>query len=143
MSTNSGQNQKTALPTRPRHVRYALNTGVECPKPTRPRHVRYALFDVADADLLNFDSAATLLARQGAGLGSSLQAQVLAAGLIARTFNINNANDASFVDNFFAAKVEEVVKDPGVGLLPEPSTLAIFGLGLAGLGFMRRRRKLH
>ena len=27
--------------------------------------------------------------------------------------------------------------------VPEPSTLAIFGLGLAGLGFMRWRRKLH
>ncbi len=26
---------------------------------------------------------------------------------------------------------------------PEPGTLAIFGLGLAGLGFMRRRRKLN
>ena len=27
------------------------------------------------------------------------------------------------------------------GRLPEPSTLVIFGIGLAGLGFMRRRRK--
>lgn len=27
--------------------------------------------------------------------------------------------------------------------ISEPGTLAIFGLGLAGLGFMRRRRKLH
>ena len=33
-------------------------------------------------------------------------------------------------------------RSPGAAI-PEPSTLAIFGLGLAGLGFMRRRRKLN
>ena len=31
----------------------------------------------------------------------------------------------------------------GLTNLPEPSTFAIFGLGLAGLGFIRRRKKLN
>ena len=30
-----------------------------------------------------------------------------------------------------------------IAQIPEPATLAIFGLGLAGLGFLRRRRKLN
>ena len=30
-----------------------------------------------------------------------------------------------------------------ISLVPEPGTLALFGVGLVGIGFMRRRRRLH
>tara|TARA_R110002110_G_scaffold117634_4_gene290686 strand:+ start:10240 stop:11241 length:1002 start_codon:yes stop_codon:yes gene_type:complete len=95
--------------------------------------------DVADADLLNFDGAATLAnLLADSETDDSLQAQVLGAGLVARTFNVAGANDSDFIDNFFAAKLEEVITDPGV--LPEPGMIAIFGLGFAGLVCTRRRR---
>ncbi len=64
---------------------------------------------VSDADLLNFDPEATLAALETNGFDQSLQAQVLRAGLIGRSFNITNVNTPNFVNNFFAAKVEEVV----------------------------------
>lgn len=95
--------------------------------------------DVSDLDLLNFDKDLTL-ANLLADLdtNNSLQAQVLQAGLIARTFNVAGANDPDFVNNFFAAKLDEVITDPGP--VPEPATIALFGLGLVALRLMRKRK---
>ena len=93
--------------------------------------------DVSDANLLNYDAAATLTNLINAGYGDSLQAQVLAAGLVARTFSVQGANNPTFVDNFFAAKIQEVQQD----VVPEPGTIALFGVGLLGIGFYRRRRR--
>lgn len=52
------------------------------------------------------------------------------------TFNQTAAINAAF----YAANLDDFILTTSV---PEPSTLAIFALGLAGLGFMRRRRKLN
>lgn len=100
--------------------------------------------NVSDADLLNFDPAATLAnLNSNAVTDDSLQAQILTAGLIARTFNVAGANDSNFVNNFFAAKLQEVITDPGVPPTQvfEPVTLTLLGLGLAGFGFLRRKNK--
>jgi hypothetical protein len=78
---------------------------------------------VSDPNFLNFDPDATLAALVAAGLGGSLEAQVLAADLIGRTFNIASVNTASFIDNFYAVKVEEIIHNP----LPPPR------LGIAAL----------
>jgi hypothetical protein len=106
--------------------------------PTRSQYGDW-MQDVSDDDLLNFDAAATLTNLQNAGYGDSLQAQILSAGLIGRTFDVAGANDLTFVENFFATKVEEIITDPGPQLAPEPGSLGILGVGLAGLGFLRRR----
>lgn len=65
---------------------------------------------VSDANFLNFDPAATLVNLTNGGFGNSLEAQVLASGLIGRAFNISQVNTPNFINNFFAAKVEEVVE---------------------------------
>lgn len=67
---------------------------------------------VSDANFLNFNPEATLANLISAGYGSSLEAQVLAAGLVGRSFNITSVNTTNFIANFFAAKVEEIVFNP-------------------------------
>jgi len=106
--------------------------------PSRSQYGDYAL-DVSDADLLNFDAAATLANLLADSVtDDSLQAQVLEEGLIARTFNVNSANDANFIDNFFAAKIEETIDNPVD--VPEPASLFLLLSGL--LGFRLTRRKI-
>lgn len=106
--------------------------------PTKSQYGDYTK-DVADPDLLNFDAAATLAALQlDASTANSLQAQVLAAGLIGRSFNVAGANDPNFVNNFFAAKIEETISNPPT--IPEPSVLLLMGFGLTGLVFIRRKK---
>lgn len=63
---------------------------------------------VSDPDFLNFDAQATLAKHIADGFPNYLAAQVLAAGLIGRAFNITQINTPNFINNFFAAKVQEV-----------------------------------
>ena len=106
--------------------------------PSRSQYGDYTK-DVSDPNLLNFNESATLAnLLADSARANSLQAQVLGAGLVARTFDVNQANNATFVNNFFAAKLEEVTMDPG--LVPEPSAIALVGFGLFGLAVVARRR---
>ncbi len=63
-------------------------------------------------DFSNFNPAQTLLNLQNAGYGDSLEAQVLEANLVGRAFNIGSVNNANFIDNFFDAKVAEIIDNP-------------------------------
>lgn len=67
--------------------------------------------DVSDPNLLNFDEDATLLNLQDVSSISeqSLEAQVLASGLIARAFTIGDVSTEDFVSNFFDAKLQETL----------------------------------
>jgi hypothetical protein len=95
---------------------------------------------VSDPDFLNFNRAATLAALDAAGLGNSLEAQILRADLIGRAFNITNVNQSNFINNFFAAKIEETRENP---IVPEPSAMLLLGGGFAVLLAVKRRRKAY
>ena len=95
--------------------------------------------DVSDADFSNWDPSATLAnLLADAVTAESLEAQVLQAGLVSRAFDVGGANDSDFVTNFFAAKLQEIIDDPGV-TIPEPFSLALFLIGLGGLAAARRQ----
>jgi len=108
------------------------------------------LADVSDEDLQNFDPVATLQALIDAGLGDSLEAQLLAAGLLARTFRVSDLagpdpqENELFVERFFGAKVQEVLNDGNLAVIPEPASLCVWtvlgALG-AGAGWWRRRKR--
>ncbi len=65
-------------------------------------------------DVLNFDREATLANLDFAGLGNSLQAQVMRGdpALVARCFDLRDLNNhtTSFVTNFFEFKIREILR---------------------------------
>lgn len=97
--------------------------------------------DESDDDFSNFDPDQTLENLQNAGFGESLEAQILAAGLIGRTFDIGDINTENFINNFFNAKIAETIENPVDHTVPEPATMILFGLGLLGIVSMNRRKK--
>jgi len=98
--------------------------------------------DDSDADFSNWDRAATLAAYSGSLYSESLVGQVLSdSSLVARAFSIGNINNAGWIDNFFAAKIEETQNDPGP-TIPAPGALLLGSLGMGLVGWMRRRRTL-
>jgi hypothetical protein len=90
------------------------------------------------------------------GSGGSTDGSVLFFGFIGTTAadTFTSVNIASTVggevfafDNFTIGSLAQVCGTPGAPACPptevaEPTTLGIFGLGLAGLGFMRRRKRI-
>ncbi len=70
-------------------------------------------FDVSDDDFLNFDPQETLAGLKRGGFEKTLQGLVLEAGLIGRTFFIQDmtANPEN-VEQFFQAKIEEILYQP-------------------------------
>lgn len=70
---------------------------------------------IANSD--RFDKAATLAALEDPVTGhpGSLQAQVLRAGLIARSYPVTEATNPQFVNSFFNSKVEDTIANPLLG----------------------------
>lgn len=78
---------------------------------------------------------------QYANAGDAAKTVVLQAALSANISQYMQAtttvSDATFTPDVV---VDPVIPDPGTGTIPEPSTYALMGLGLAGIALVRRRR---
>jgi hypothetical protein len=68
--------------------------------------------EVSAGNKMNFNPDATLKKLESSKAKRSLEAQLLKSGLIGRTFNVNEVASGNFVNNLFAAKVEETTKYP-------------------------------
>ncbi|MFS0758375.1 PEP-CTERM sorting domain-containing protein [Noviherbaspirillum sp. 1P10PC] len=85
-----------------------------------------------------FQLTADEIARASSAFGSANNR----IGLSATINNVQGGPDTFFAVNFAAGGGGGTGNEGGGGnAVPEPSTVAIFGLGLAALGFMRRRNK--
>jgi hypothetical protein len=63
---------------------------------------------VQNSDFTGFDSSATLAAMSGKASANSIQAYMLARGLMARVFDVNAATNAQWVANFYQAVSNQV-----------------------------------
>lgn len=72
---------------------------------------------------------------------SALGADDLATIAIRFTLAASDGNDLAFIDNvLLAGDLIEILPPPPVGV-PEPGSISLFGIGLAGLGVISRRRR--
>lgn len=79
----------------------------------------------------------------GGGFGPAVYSYDVAPELLIGTITAEILSACAYVDSNGCSPVGFIPQDTGDSfrVVPEPSTLAIFGLGLAGLGFFMTRRR--